>query len=136
VNKYEKIRKRNFFLIFFYLYGGYQMSLIQLHNEQDWNLVKNQKNRIVLMKNSTTCPVSHEAFKEYQKFASENENETIYFLNVQDSRPLSNAIAEQTGVKHESPQVLIFEGNTVVWHDSHWNITNKKLIQALEKTKA
>jgi bacillithiol system protein YtxJ len=112
------------------------MSLIQLHNEQDWNLVKGQKGRIILMKNSTTCPVSHEAFKEYQKFASENESETVYYLNVQDSRPLSNAIAEQTGVKHESPQVLIFDGSTVVWHGSHWNITNKKLIQANEQTKA
>lgn len=112
------------------------MSLIQLHNEQDWNLVKEQRNRIIIMKNSTTCPVSHEAFKEYQKFASENDSETLYYLNVQDSRPLSNLIAEQTGVKHESPQVLIFEGDSVVWHDSHWNITNKKLAQANEKTKA
>jgi bacillithiol system protein YtxJ len=112
------------------------MSLVQLQNEQDWNLVKEQKDRIIIMKNSTTCPVSLEAFKEYQKFASENENETLYYLNVQDSRPLSNLIAEQTGVKHESPQVLIFEGSTVVWNDSHWNITNKKLAQANEKTKA
>ncbi|MBY6035159.1 bacillithiol system redox-active protein YtxJ [Fictibacillus nanhaiensis] len=112
------------------------MSLIQLHNEQDWNLVKEQKTHIVLMKNSTTCPVSHEAFKQYQKFASENDKETFYYLNVQDSRPLSNLIAEESGVKHESPQVLIFQGNTVVWHDSHWNITNKKLTEANEKTKA
>ncbi|WNB93119.1 bacillithiol system redox-active protein YtxJ [Bacillus sp. NEB1478] len=112
------------------------MSLIQLHNEQDWNLVKDQKERIIVMKNSTTCPVSHEAFKEYQKFAANHENETIYYLNVQDSRPLSNALAEQTGVKHESPQVLILEGDKVVWNASHWNITNKKLVQALEQTKA
>ncbi|MGM0804774.1 MAG: bacillithiol system redox-active protein YtxJ [Bacillota bacterium] len=112
------------------------MSLIQLQNEQDWNLVKEQRNRIILMKNSTTCPVSHEAFKEFQKFAADNENETLYYLNVQDARSLSNAIAEQTGVKHESPQVLIFDGDNVVWHDSHWNITNKKLAQANEKTKA
>jgi bacillithiol system protein YtxJ len=112
------------------------MSLIQLHNEQDWNLVKDQKKRIIVMKNSTTCPVSHEAFKEYQKFAEGHENETIYYLNVQDSRPLSNALAEQTGIKHESPQVLILEGDEVVWHASHWNITNKKLVQALEQTKA
>jgi bacillithiol system protein YtxJ len=112
------------------------MSLIQLQNEQDWNLVKEQKKRVILMKNSTTCPVSHEAFKEYQKFAADNDSETVYYLNVQDSRPLSNFIAEQTGVKHESPQVLIFVDNAVVWHDSHWNITNKKLTQAMEQTKA
>jgi bacillithiol system protein YtxJ len=112
------------------------MSLVQLNNEQDWNLVKEQKKQIVIMKNSTTCPISHEAFKEYQKFASENEEETVYYLNVQDSRQLSNMIAEQTGVKHESPQVLIFKEDNVVWHASHWNITNKKLAQAMEQIKA
>jgi bacillithiol system protein YtxJ len=112
------------------------MPLIQLQNEQDWNLVKEQRPRVVILKNSTTCPVSHEAFKEYQKFASENEEEVFYYLNVQDARPLSNLIAEQSGVKHESPQVLIIEGNTVLWHDSHWNITRNKLIEMNEQTKA
>lgn len=28
----------------------FDMSLIQLHNEQDWNLVKEQRNRIIIMK--------------------------------------------------------------------------------------
>lgn len=81
------------------------------------------------LKNSTTCPISGSAYEEVEKFSKDHQDISVYYLNVQESRPLSNQIAEEYGVKHESPQLFLFNGNQVVFHDSHWNITYDKLDQ-------
>lgn len=79
-----------------------------------------------ILKNSITCPISQAAYEEFEQFAAE-QPDNCYYLNVQDARELSNKLAEQYEVKHESPQVLLVNNGKVVWHDSHWEITNKKL---------
>ncbi|OLO40216.1 thioredoxin family protein [Alkalihalophilus pseudofirmus] len=87
----------------------------------------NEHNKLFLLKNSTTCPISHTAYNEFTQFAEGYPEETFYYLNVQEARPLSNEIAEKFEVKHESPQVLLFSNGQVVWHTSHWNVTVSNL---------
>jgi len=38
----------------------------------------------------------------------------------------------RTGVRHESPQVLLIRDGLAVWHGSHWEITEQALDQAAE----
>lgn len=83
----------------------------------------NKHEEFLFVKNSLTCPISQAAFEEYQEFAAKHSDYPSYHLHVQDSRPLSNYIAEQFSVKHESPQALLFKGKEVVWNASHWKIT-------------
>jgi bacillithiol system protein YtxJ len=97
-------------------------------------LLKN-KNKFFLLKHSLTCPVSHAAFQEYQKFAEGHSDVPSYFLAVQDSRPLSNEIAERYQIKHESPQAMLFSNSQVVWHASHWKITKATLASAISDIK-
>ena len=97
--------------------------------EQFAELLSKEK-KFFLLKHSLTCPISHAAFQEYQKFADENKNVPTYFLAVQDSRPLSNEISEKFQIKHESPQVLLFSEGEVLWNASHWKITNRSLSTA------
>ena len=49
-----------------------------------------------------------------------------YYLYVQDARDVSNRVAEQYSIRHESPQVLYIKDGMVVWNTSHWNI--KKML--------
>jgi len=42
---------------------------------------------------------------------------------VREDRPLSLAVAERTGVTHESPQVICLAGGKSVGHASHYGIT-------------
>ncbi|MFC7373345.1 bacillithiol system redox-active protein YtxJ [Fictibacillus iocasae] len=105
--------------------------LKQLNNETDWSNALNESDRFFLLKNSTTCPVSHEGYRQFEKFAAQHPEETFYYLNVQDARALSNKIAEDTGIKHESPQVFLFNGGSPVWNASHWSITVKKMEEVL-----
>ena len=49
----------------------------------------------VLFKHSTTCPISHGAYTEFQAYCSEERAVPAYYLYVQDARDFSNRVAEQ-----------------------------------------
>ena len=49
---------------------------------------------------------------------------------VREDRPLSLAIAERTGVAHESPQVILLSGGRPCWHASHRAVTLAALREA------
>ena len=81
-----------------------------------------------LLKHSTTCPVSAAAFDEYQSFVKDPafDKKGVY-LAVQETRELSNHIAQATDIRHESPQVIYFKEGKPEWHESHWKITKDQL---------
>lgn len=106
------------------------MSFRKVLTIKDLNPLFNEHRAFFLLKNSTTCPISHEAYKETEKYADENEDVPVFYLNVQESRPLSNEVAENFQVKHESPQLLLFHGEEIVWHTSHWQVTYKNIDKA------
>ena len=97
--------------------------------EQFTKLVK-ENQKFILLKHSLTCPISQEAYDEFDQFCESNKDCNAYYLYVQEARPLSNYIAETYGIKHESPQALIFENDSVKWHASHFKITEKSLTEA------
>lgn len=92
-----------------------------------------EKNYFLLVKHSLTCPISGAAFEQYKQYVDQNENVDTYYLAVQDSRPLSNYIAENYHIKHESPQALLFLNNQVVWNASHSKITVPSLTEAVKQ---
>ncbi|MFB6467638.1 bacillithiol system redox-active protein YtxJ [Cytobacillus sp. Hz8] len=84
------------------------------------------------LKHSLTCPISQAAYEAYQRFSTEASDIAFYYLTVQESRPLSNYIAEKYHIKHESPQAFLFINEVPAWNASHWKITNEALKNALE----
>ena len=96
--------------------------------EQFKEVFENNEN-LLLIKHSNTCPISQAGYEEFEKFADDHENIQSYYLVVQESRPLSNYVAETYHVKHESPQVILFKNKDVAWHTSHWKITYDTLIK-------
>lgn len=97
--------------------------------EQFEELLK-QEDKFFLLKHSLTCPISHAAYQEYEKYAGSDQSIPTYFLAVQDARPLSNEVAEKFEIKHESPQAFLIKNGEPVWNASHWKITNKSLTTA------
>ena len=108
------------------------MAITKLSTLEDFKRVKDHNNAFLLFKNSTTCPISAQAFEEFEKF-SQDTNQEVYYLNVQESRELSGEVANTSGVKHQSPQALVFNGDHVVWNDSHWRITYSSLSDAAKQ---
>jgi bacillithiol system protein YtxJ len=87
----------------------------------------------VILKHSTACPVSASALEEYDEYLAKNPNEDIdyYLVKVIESRPVSNQIAEDLGIKHASPQILYFKNKESVWNASHWSVTAKHMTAVL-----
>jgi bacillithiol system protein YtxJ len=95
--------------------------------------VLKQEDQFFLLKHSLTCPISHAAYQEYQKYAGDNQTVPTYYLAVQDARPLSNEVAEKFEIKHESPQALLIKNGEAIWNASHWKITNRALTNAVSE---
>ena len=91
----------------------------------------------VLFKHSTRCPISMWAKVEFDTFAASYESEgKLYYLDVITYRDISNEIADKTGVAHQSPQVLVLKNGNVIWHASHWNITERASMTKSPPTRA
>jgi bacillithiol system protein YtxJ len=68
-----------------------------------------------VFKHSTTCGISARAAMEIEMLESDIP---VYWVNVREQRELSNWVAAQYGVRHESPQLILLRNGTVqkVWN--------------------
>lgn len=89
--------------------------------------------RFLLFKHSSTCPISAAAFEEYEEWLASAPAVPSGWLNVVAERPLARAVAERTGVLHESPQALLLAGGRCLWNASHGAITADSLRAALAR---
>ncbi|MEI7834582.1 MAG: bacillithiol system redox-active protein YtxJ [bacterium] len=85
---------------------------------------------VFLLKHSTRCPISAAAHRQFSTFAELGVAPCARVLVIED-RACSNAITENTGVPHCSPQVLLFSNGKVVWHTSHHDVTVQRMQNAL-----
>ncbi len=90
-------------------------------------LSQSQEGPVVIFKHSTTCPISAAAYNEMEQFAGE-----VVLVEVQRARELSREIERQTGIRHESPQVLVLENGKVVWNASHFKVKARAVEEALK----
>ena len=94
-------------------------------NSIDWNqfnaiLLSSNRRPQVIYKHSTRCATSYFALKNLQMLSEEDIGKAdFYLVNVIGDRELSQKIARELGVRHESPQVIILKGGKVQWHGSH-----------------
>jgi bacillithiol system protein YtxJ len=101
--------------------------MLKLNSIEELDQFMQGKGEAILFKHSTTCPISAGAYEEFMRYVKGENVKPWALVIVQEARPVSNEIAERFGVKHESPQVLYVKDGNVVWHASHWNITEKEL---------
>lgn len=94
-------------------------------------LEASQTQPIVIFKHSTRCTVSFHVMREFDAFVRTSPDAGLYQVLVVEDRPTSQAIAAQTGVRHESPQAIVIANGNVTWHASHGGITATALKAAL-----
>ncbi len=85
----------------------------------------------VLLKYSTTCPISANARREMASFESLHPDQTVYGVDVHRARDLSTAVVERLGVEHESPQLFILRGGKPVYTVTHWDISAQEVEREL-----
>lgn len=92
------------------------------------SLMDNSNERpVVVFKHSLACPISALAYREMQKLERE-----VVLVEVQNARQLSRELADRSGIRHESPQVIVFRNGKAVWNASHYDVKAQAVSRALE----
>ena len=79
---------------------------------------------VVFFKHSTRCPVSGMALRMFERdYHVPSDKARVYFLDLIAYRSLSNRIATELGVEHESPQLIVVKNGHVVHTASHHMIS-------------
>lgn len=83
----------------------------------------------LIFKHSTRCIISKMALKNFESdFLLHNVIDT-YYLDLIAYRDISNKIADDFGITHQSPQILLIKNGTVIYHASHESIDANVLIK-------
>ncbi len=100
-----------------------------------WNYIESEENlykakeesfkkKVVIFKHSTRCYISKIVLKKFEKQVGNSDKEVgYYFLDLLAHRNLSNKIAVDFGVEHQSPQLIILENGKAVKNASHQSIS-------------
>ena len=81
-----------------------------------------QNKTFILFKHSITCSRSAMVYDRILKWQKEKEYDELYILRIQEDRDLSSYVAQQTKIKHESPQLLIYKSGSVITHENRLHI--------------
>ena len=91
------------------------------------NLLTDSKEKpVIVFKHSTACSISSRAYREMEKLDGVN------LLEVQSAREISRELANLTGVRHETPQVIILRDGKAVWNASHFDVKAADVLKAVE----
>lgn len=93
-----------------------------LQSEQDFHQAKelSKEKVVVIFKHSTRCPVSSMAKRMFEnQFDYEQDEVQAFYLDLIAFRPISNYIAQELAVEHESPQMIVLRDGIAVYDSSH-----------------
>lgn len=82
----------------------------------------------VIFKHSTRCPTSSVAKNRLEKNQAPS-NIDFYYLDLISYRSISNKIAEEFMVHHESPQILIIKNGDCIYEESHLGIDMAEIVK-------
>ena len=85
-------------------------------------IIKNSDSAPVLIfKHSTCCSISSMALSRFERQWNQEKMGKVqpYYLDLIQHRNISNLIAEELNINHESPQVLLVENGKCIYNASH-----------------
>ena len=100
-----------------------------------WNYIKSEADlekafeeshgkKVVIFKHSTRCFISKTVLKNFEKELSNSDKDaSYYFLDLLANRSISNKIADDLDVEHQSPQLIVLQDGKAVKSASHHSIS-------------
>lgn len=94
------------------------------------NEIINSEEQVLIFKHSTRCIISKTVKARFETMAKD-ASIPMYLVHVIEERPLSNQIAEVSGITHQSPQALIFKSGECLYNESHDGILDEGILSFL-----
>lgn len=89
---------------------------------------------VVIYKHSTRCATSSFVKESLEKDYVPIQNEVYYYLDLIEYRDISNAIAENFEVIHQSPQIIILNNGKATYNTSHMAIAFSEIEKQIAPT--
>ena len=94
--------------------------------------IKQQQGYSIIFKHSTRCSISLMAKRRFEMdWESLPDNVPVYFLDLIKHRDISNQIAEDFQVYHQSPQLLLIKDGECILDQSHSSISLEEALAEL-----
>ncbi len=87
---------------------------------------RSQQRPVVLFLHDPGCPISDAAYRQVSGLDAE-----VRLVDVRTGRSITRAVEDRTGVRHESPQVLVLKSGQALWSASHYAITSRAVEAAI-----
>ena len=107
-----------------------------LKTMEDWQalLAGSHERPTFLFKHSTSCSISASRWRVFQDYVEGDQSADYWKVLVIQDRSLSRQIAAECGVRHQSPQAILFHKGRAVWDASHYSITEAAMSSALAQS--
>lgn|SRR5574343_1080518 len=103
--------------------------------EQFQQLLEESSNQpVVIFKHSTRCVISSMAKDRIERQWKEDIGLPFYYLDLLKYRDISNAIASETSVEHQSPQLLFISGGKCLYSATHGEINIPSLTDFIRQS--
>lgn len=94
--------------------------ILRRDEDIDAAIALSHQQAVVIFKHSTRCPVSSMALRMFERdWSFDTERIRPYFLDLIAHRQLSNRIAQELAVEHQSPQMIVIRNGMAVFDASH-----------------
>ena len=92
------------------------------------SLITDSKQKpVIIFKHSDACSISSRAYREMEKVEA-----PVNILVVESAREISRELANLTGVRHETPQVIVLRDGKAVWNASHFDVQAVAVTEAIQ----
>lgn len=85
---------------------------------------------IIIFKHSITCGISHSALLRLESSWDQDKID-CYLLDIKSNRDISDQVAAQFAVHHESPQLLLIRKGECIYDASHFDISVSEIKETL-----
>jgi len=100
------------------------MNWTSLDSAEQVNAIKHQEGYSLIFKHSTRCSISMMVKKRFElDWNLLPEDMPLYFLDLIKHRDISNQIASDFFVHHESPQMLVIKDGECILDASHGEVS-------------
>jgi bacillithiol system protein YtxJ len=108
------------------------MNWILLESAEQLNGIKQKEGYSIIFKHSTRCSISLMAKRRFElDWDNLPENVTLYFLDLIKYRDISNLVAQEFQVYHQSPQLLLIKDGECILDQSHGGISLEEALTEL-----
>ncbi len=82
----------------------------------------------ILFKHDTTCPISAATYREMSQLSGD-----VALIDVGRHEDVAQELATRSGIKHESPQVIVWHDGEAQWSASLYEITSDAVAEAVRQ---